>query len=416
MPEVCESVLASGGADLVSMARPFLADPEILNKAAAGNSKSINTCIGCNQACLDHTFKMMRASCLVNPVAGYESTLGKAVALPTLTKKRIAVVGAGPAGLAAAVTASSRGHQVTLFDSATQIGGQFNLAKMIPGKEEFFETIRYFEERIKEEHGLNVRLGTRVGASDLVGLFDCVVLATGIKPRVLEGIPGADHPKVVSYVDVLSGRVKITGSVAIIGAGGIGFDVAEFVTHKGEAPSTTAFMADWGVDMSHSGRGGLLPTGIAEAQQRQVYLLQRKEGKAGATLGRTTGWIHRASIEKNGVQTLTGVQYLGVDDTGLHISLKKGGKRLLRVDHVIVCAGQEPLKELEEPLKMAGIPTFLIGGAECASELDAKRAIDQASKQLFLFVYFFCFLILDKLNRFVVHLLTVFFLSLSLHL
>ncbi len=376
MPEVAEDILARGQADMVSMARPLLADPQWVAKARAGRRDEINTCIACNQACLDHVFVNKKASCLVNPRACAETEL---VYRPTAAPKRVVVVGAGPAGLACATVAAERGHRVTLVDSATEIGGQFNLAKRIPGKEEFHETLRYFRNRLQAT-GVEQRLGERVDAAGLLaGGWDEVVLATGIRPRGVS-FPGADHAKVVSYLDVLTGRVVPGGKVAIIGAGGIGFDVAEFLVHAGESPSLdpARWMAEWGVDPSFTAPGGLAPA-RPEAPAREVWLLQRSPGKPGARLGKTTGWIHRAALKAKGVQGLGGVEYLGVDDAGLRIRID-GEERLLPVDHVVVCAGQEPLRELLEPLQAAGKPVHLIGGADVAAELDAKRAIDQGSR------------------------------------
>ena len=373
-PEVAEQVLAEGRADLVSLARPLLADPQWPNKARAGQAERINTCIACNQACLDHIFENKRASCLVNPRACHETEL---VYAPTPAAKRIAVVGAGPAGLACATVAAERGHQVTLFDAAGRIGGQFNVAKQVPGKEEFHETLRYFDHRLADT-GVQLRLGTRVTAGDLVG-FDEVVLATGITPRKVD-FPGADHPMVVSYLDVLLGRVKAADRVAIIGAGGIGFDVAEFLVHEGPSPALDVrrWMTEWGVDPEFEARAALA-TPQPEPAARQVWLLQRTPGKPGKRLGKTTGWIHRAGLKAKGVRMVGGVEYLGVDDSGLHVRVD-GSEQLLAVGTVVVCAGQEPQRELLQPLQAAGKPVHLIGGADVAAELDAKRAIDQGSR------------------------------------
>ena len=376
MPEVAEAILAAGQADMVSLARPLLADPQWPNKARAGRARSINTCIACNQACLDHVFENKRASCLVNPRAVAETELNY---LPATTPKRIAVVGAGPAGLACATVAAERGHVVTLFDAAAQIGGQFNLAKRIPGKEEFNETLRYFDQRITET-GVELRLDTRVEAAQLAG-FDAIVLATGIVPRTAD-FPGAGHPSVVGYLDLLGGRIQAGRRVAVIGAGGIGFDVAEFLVQDGPSPSLdpARWRAEWGVDFDGNRRGGLVRP-QPEAPAREVWLLQRSPGRPGKRLGKTTGWIHRATLKAKGVQMLGGVRYLGMDDQGLLIEVD-GAQRRLPVDTVVVCAGQEPRRELHDALRALGstVPVHLIGGADMAAELDAKRAIDQGSR------------------------------------
>ncbi len=376
MPEVAESILAAGGADMVSMARPLLADPEWLNKARSGRRDEINTCIACNQACLDQAFENRNASCLVNPRACAETEL---VYRKTATAKKIAVVGAGPAGMACASVAAARGHRVTLFEAATQIGGQFNLAKRIPGKEEFSETLRYFSKQLSL-HGVDERLGVRVTAQQLIdGGFDEIVLATGISPRKIS-IPGADHDKVCSYVDVIAGRVTVGPKAALIGAGGIGFDVAEFLVQEPPSPTldVTRWMAEWGVRPDFEGPGALAPP-RPEPASRQIWLLQRSTGKPGAKLGKTTGWIHRSTLKAKGVVTLSGVEYLGVDDRGLSIRVA-GIEQVLPVDNVVVCAGQEPLRALAEPLIAAGLKPHLIGGADFAAELDAKRAINQGSR------------------------------------
>lgn len=374
MPDVAERILASGGADMVSLARPLLADPQWPNKARAGRPERINTCIACNQACLDHVFENKLASCLVNPRAAHETEL---VYRPTATPRRIAVVGAGPAGLACATVAAERGHHVTLFDAHDEIGGQFNVAKRIPGKEEFHETLRYFRHKL-EETGVQLRLGSRVGAAALAG-FDEVVLATGILPRKVD-FPGAGHAKVVDYLDVLLGRVTVGPRAAIIGAGGIGFDVGEFLSHAGPSPSldTASWMAEWGVDPSFESRGALARP-VVVPSPRKLWLLQRSAGRPGARLGKTTGWIHRATLKAKGVTQLGGVEYLGVDDAGLHIRVE-GVEQLLDVDHVVICAGQESNRSLRDELAAAGIVAQLIGGADVAAELDAKRAIDQGSR------------------------------------
>ncbi len=375
MPEVAEAVLARGDADMVSMARPLLADPHWVNKAARGDAQRINTCIACNQACLDHVFENKAATCLVNPAACREDAFA---AMPAPSPRRIAVVGAGPAGLACATTAAERGHHVTLFDAAEEIGGQFNLAKRIPGKEEFHETLRYFGTRL-EDTGVGQRLGTRVDAAMLRG-FDAVVVATGVTPRKV-AFPGADHPKVVSYLDVLQGRVQVGAKAALIGAGGIGFDVAEYLA-QGDVPSPSLdpghWMREWGVDATFDAAGSLV-TARPDAPARQLWLLQRSPGKPGKRLGKTTGWIHRASLKAKQVTMLGGVEYLGVDDAGLRISVE-GQVQTLPVDHVVICAGQEPRRELADQLAGCGIETHVIGGADVAAELDAKRAIEQGTR------------------------------------
>ncbi|MBU3069973.1 NADPH-dependent 2,4-dienoyl-CoA reductase [Aestuariicella sp. G3-2] len=374
-PEKAEEVLANGDADMVSMARPFLADPDFVNKAAEGKSDEINTCIGCNQACLDHIFSGKMTSCLVNPRACHETELNL---LPTTQVKKLAVIGAGPAGLAFATSAAERGHQVTLFDAAGEIGGQFNIAKQVPGKEEFYETLRYFQRRI-ELTGVNLQLNTPVTTEQLNDSdYDEVILATGINPRT-PSIPGVDHPKVLSYLDVLQSKHPVGKSVAVIGAGGIGFDVSEYLTHEGPSLSQNidAFMKEWGVDMSLKARGGI--EGVSadvHPSPREVYLLQRKTAKVGGTLGKTTGWIHRTGLINKGVKMIPGCEYLKIDDEGLH--LKVGDEtKVLNVDNVILCAGQQSKRDLVENLTK---PYHLIGGADLASELDAKRAIDQGTR------------------------------------
>ncbi|MFJ9530119.1 FAD-dependent oxidoreductase [Streptomyces sp. SID5594] len=373
-PEVAEEVLASGRADMVSMARPFLADPEFVAKAAAGRADAINTCIGCNQACLDHIFSLQITSCLVNPRACHETEL---VLSPTRTRKRVAVVGAGPAGLACSVTAAERGHAVTLFDTADEIGGQLNVARRVPGKEEFNETLRYFRTRLAELD-VELRLSTRADAGTLDG-FDEIVLATGVEPRT-PAIPGTDHPNVVSYLDVLRDGAPVGDRVAIVGAGGIGFDVAEFLTDGGDAASLDAetFFRQWGVDTAYEERGGLRAPERPKTP-RTVHLVQRKTTKVGAGLGKTTGWIHRTELRHRGVEMIAGASYDLIDDEGLHLTVD-GERRVLAVDTVVLCAGQEPRRELYEELRATGGPVHLIGGADVAAELDAKRAIRQGTE------------------------------------
>jgi 2,4-dienoyl-CoA reductase (NADPH2) len=373
LPQVAEEVLARGDADLVSMARPFLADPEWVLKATTDRADEINVCIACNQACLDHVFAKKKASCMVNPRAARETELQL---LPTRRTKSIAVVGAGPAGLAAAVTAAERGHHVELFEADAELGGQFGIAQQIPGKEEFAETIRYYRRRL-ELTGVKVHLGRRAGADDLAG-FDEIVLATGVVPRV-PAIPGIDHPKVLSYVEVVREHKPVGDTVAVIGAGGIGVDVSEFLTTT--SPDLAAWKAEWGV-----GDPTLLPGALAvpqpEPSLRKVYLLQRKAGKIGAGLGKTTGWVHRAALKNKQVEQLRGVNYERIDDEGLHVTFgpKREKARVLAVDTVVVCAGQEPVRDLADVLRATGRPVHLIGGADVAAELDAKRAIEQATR------------------------------------
>jgi len=374
-PEVAEEVLQRGDADMVSMARPFLADPDFVNKAAAGKSDEINTCIGCNQACLDHIFVGKMTSCLVNPRACHETEL---TLVPTTAVKKLAVIGAGPAGLAFATSAASRGHSVTLFDAADEIGGQFNIAKQIPGKEEFFETLRYYAKQI-ELTGVELQLNKQVTAAALNDSdFDEVVIATGISPRT-PAIEGVEHPKVLSYIDVLRDKKAVGKRVAVIGAGGIGFDVSEYLAHSGESTSQNieAFMKEWGVDMTMQARSGI--EGVKaepSAPARDIYLLQRKTSKVGGGLGKTTGWIHRAGLINKGVNMMAGCEYLKIDDQGLHI--RQGEEeQVLAVDNVVLCAGQDPLRTLTEGLNKVH---HLIGGANVASELDAKRAIDQGTR------------------------------------
>ncbi|WP_297364846.1 crotonase/enoyl-CoA hydratase family protein [Thauera sp.] len=371
-PEIAEALLAEGKADMVSMARPFLADPDFVNKAAEGRGADINTCIACNQACLDHTFAGKITSCLVNPRACHETEL---VIAPTRTPRTIAVVGAGPAGLAFATTAAERGHQVTLFEAAARIGGQFNIAMQIPGKEEFAETLRYFGRRI-EQTGVVLKLNTRVTGAELAGRFDEVVLAAGIVPRV-PAIEGVDHPKVLGYLDVLRDRKPVGRRVAILGAGGIGFDVAEYLSHEGVSPSLAPekFYAEWGIDPAYAHRGGLTAAHL-DSTPRQIVLLQRKTSKVGEGLGKTTGWIHRTALKNRGVRMIAGATYRRIDDAGLHVTIA-GKDEVMAVDNVILCTGQEPQRELQAALVEAGMRVHLIGGADVASELDAKRAIKQ---------------------------------------
>ncbi|MBU3019153.1 NADPH-dependent 2,4-dienoyl-CoA reductase [Paraglaciecola agarilytica] len=374
-PEVAEQVLARGDADMVSMARPFLADPDFVLKAIENRSDEINTCIGCNQACLDHVFEGKMTSCLVNPRACHETELS---ILPTQTPKNIAVIGGGPAGLAAAKTAAERGHKVTLFDSADELGGQFNIAKQVPGKEEFYETIRYFKRQL-ELHKVTVKLNTRVTASDLNDSdFDDVIVATGIEPRT-PPIEGIDHAKVMTYIEVIKEHKPVGKKVAVIGAGGIGFDVSEFLSHSGESTSLNipAFMKEWGIDMTFTSRGGIEGVKPQPAPSpREIFLLQRKTTKVGAGLGKTTGWAHRVGLLSKGVSMIAGCEYLKIDDQGIHIKVNDE-VQVLDVDNVIICAGQEPLRELVEGLTK---PHHLIGGADVAVELDAKRAIDQGTR------------------------------------
>ena len=383
MPHTAEAVLARGDADMVSMARPFLADPDWVNKAAADRAEEINTCIACNQACLDHVFQNKVASCLVNPRAAHETELKIE---PTDRRRKIAVVGAGPAGLAAATTAARRGHHVVLFDQADRIGGQFNMAKRVPGKEEFVETLRYFARQI-EITGVELRLNTRaeVDALKTEG-FDEVIIATGVVPRDPK-IPGQEHPSVLSYIDVLQGNKPVGKAVAVIGAGGIGFDVSEFLAHgevpdepDPDQPTAKDFFRHWGVDMGLETRGGVEgQTADFPKAAREIFLLQRKSSKPGAGLGKTTGWIHRTSLKSFGVQMLSGVSYDRIDDEGLHVTINDQAQ-CLKVDNVVICAGQLPRRELADALEQAGLKPHLIGGADVAAELDAKRAIDQGTR------------------------------------
>lgn len=384
MPDVAEKILAEGDADMVSMARPFLADAELVSKAMADRAQEINTCIGCNQACLDHTFNGKLTSCLVNPRACHETELNY---VSTAEPQKIAVVGAGPAGLAFATVAAGRGHSVTLFDDGREIGGQFNLAKLIPGKEEFYETLRYYRVMLAK-YGVDVRLNNRVTAEDLkAGGYDHVILATGVKPRTPD-IDGIDHPKVISYLDALLDRKPVGQKVAVIGAGGIGFDVSEYIVHKGTSAALDPeyFMREWGVDLTVQHRGGIKGmTPEMPEPAREVYLLQRRTSKVGKNLGKTTGWIHRTALKHRQVRMIPGVSYRRIDDQGLHVTITprdaaEGEDRILPVDTVIICAGQDPLRELQQDLESAGARVHLIGGADVAAELDAKRAIDQGSR------------------------------------
>ena len=381
-PDVAEKILADGNADMVSMARPLLADAEFVKKAASNRADEINTCIACNQACLDHTFSLKIASCLVNPRACHETEL---VYTPTTQKKRFAVVGSGPAGLAASTVLAERGHEVHLFDSAAEIGGQFNIAKQIPGKEEFYETLRYFCRKI-ETTGVKLHLNTRVDANDLVkGQYDEVLLATGVTPRdpKIKGQEG--NPKVLSYIDVLLHKKPVGKRVAVIGAGGIGFDVSEYLVQGGHSPTLhlDEWLKEWGVADPSQARGGVAGVRpVIAPPARQVYLLQRKASKPGAGLGKTTGWIHRSTLKMKNVEMMGGVNYEAIDERGLLISFGEKRERatLLEVDNIILCTGQEPLRALQGPLAAAGVKVHLIGGADVASELDAKRAINQGSR------------------------------------
>ncbi|PHI20377.1 NADPH-dependent 2,4-dienoyl-CoA reductase [Lewinellaceae bacterium SD302] len=379
MPGVAEEVLQEGCADLVSMARPFLADADLMVKAKQGRSQEINTCIACNQACLDHTFTMQVSSCIVNPRACHETELNYP---PTNQPKKIAVVGAGPAGLAASTIAAERGHQVTLFEAEPIIGGQFNMAKEIPGKEEYAQTLRYYATMI-EKHGVELRLNTRATAEQLqAGGYDEVILASGVTPRRID-IEGADHSKVLDYAEVLYEKKPVGKSVAIIGSGGIGFDMAEFLAHDFDHPSPSLdfkdYMKEWGVDLNYSKPGSLAVAPDPLPPARDIFLLKRSKGKHGKNLGKTTGWIHRASLTMKKVKMLSEVEYLKVDDQGLHINVA-GEPKVLEVDNVIVCAGQEPFRAMYDELAAAGMSVHLVGGANIAKNLDAKLAIKEASE------------------------------------
>ena len=373
-PEKAEQLLAEGYADMVSMARPFLADPDFMAKANAGEGDAINTCIGCNQACLDHTFSLQITSCLVNPRACHETEI---VLTTTDTRKSIAVVGAGPAGLATAVTAAQRGHDVTLFEADSQIGGQLNVARQVPGKQEFDETLRYYRHQLAAS-GVTVELDARVTADSLRD-FDEVIIATGVQPRIPE-IPGIDHPSVCSYLDVLLGKAEVGSRVAIVGAGGIGFDVAEFLSDPGDEAATDphVFLANWGVDQQYRTVGGLRQP-ARHPSPRHVTLMQRKTSKVGAGLGKTTGWIHRTELKQRGVEMLAGVEYDRIDDEGLHFILDSE-KYILAVDTIVVCAGQLPNRSLYDECLEVGLTAHVIGGADVAAELDAKRAINQGTR------------------------------------
>ncbi|MDH6292858.1 NADPH-dependent 2,4-dienoyl-CoA reductase [Rhodococcus opacus] len=377
MPEVAEEILTRGDAQLISMARPMLADPDWVRKAEAGTPDEINTCIACNQACLDHAFVRKHVSCLLNPRAGRETELTLS---PTRAAKRVAVVGAGPAGLSAALGLAQRGHSVTLFEADSEIGGQFGIARKIPGKEEFAETIRYYNRQLPLA-GVDVRLDSRVTATELVGEYDEVIVATGVTPRV-PSIPGIDHPKVLTYPEVVRGGKAVGQSVAVIGAGGIGVDVSEFLTHE-HSPTLDLkeWKQEWGVTEPEAAAGALT-TPIPEPSLREVYLLQRKSGRIGAGLAKTTGWVHRAALKNKGVQELSGVNYERIDDDGLHITFgaKRERPRTLAVDNVVICAGQESVRDLVDELTVAGVTTHVIGGADVAAELDAKRAIEQGTR------------------------------------
>ncbi|MFH7807874.1 MULTISPECIES: NADPH-dependent 2,4-dienoyl-CoA reductase [unclassified Acinetobacter] len=376
-PEMAEHVLASGHADMISMARPMLADSEFVLKAEQGRSDEINTCIGCNQACLDHIFSMKIATCLVNPRACYETEL---IFKESAEKKNIAVIGAGPAGLSFATYAAERGHQVTVFDAANQIGGQFNIAKTVPGKEEFYETIRYFKRKIELQPNIRLVLNHLVTYEELQDAdYDDIVVATGVTPRELN-IPGVDHPKVLTYIQALKERLPVGRRVAIIGAGGIGFDTAEYLSHEGESGSLNPekFYDEWGIDTSYAHVGGLKQPSV-EQSEREIYLLQRKSNAVGAGLGKTTGWIHRTGLKHRDVKMIAGASYDKIDDQGLHITVNDQ-PTVLEVDNVIICAGQESYTAMYDQLKADGKNVHLIGGAKEAGELDAKRAIRQGAE------------------------------------
>ncbi len=374
-PEIAEDIIAGGRADMVALARPFLADADFVLKAKEGRSDEINTCIACNQACLDHTFSMQISSCLVNPRACHETELNYE---KTENAKKIAVIGAGPAGMACASIAAERGHYVTLFERSAELGGQFNMAKVIPGKEEYSETIRYYAKML-DKHKVDVRLETLADQEVLkAGEYDEIVIATGVNPRI-PSIPGIEHDKVLSYADVLYAKKHVGKKVAIIGAGGIGFDVSEYLAHEGVSPSldTASYMSEWGVDMEYL-KGGALKSPEITPSPREIYLLKRSGGKHGKDLGKTTGWIHRASLKMKQVKMIANVTYDKIDDQGLHIT-HEDEQKILDVDHIVICAGQEPLRALFDDLEAAGKSVHLIGGAKKAAELDAKRAIYEAA-------------------------------------
>lgn len=379
MPEVAEQILADDHVDIVSMARPFLADAEIIKKSEEGREDEINTCIGCNQACLDHIFNKKLTSCLVNPRACHETELNYK---DSQNVKKIAVVGAGPAGLAFATIAAGRGHNVALFEASDEIGGQFNMAKKIPGKEEFYETLRYFERQI-ELTGVDLKLNTKIDSQDLIaGNYDEVIIATGVNPRI-PGIKGGNHTKVLSYIDVIKHGKEVGEKVAIIGAGGIGFDVAEFLSHEGKSTSLDieAFLKEWGVDPRNEVRGGVAGFDAQHnGSPREILMFQRSKGKMGAKLGKTTGWIHRTALKHKNVQMITNVQYEKIDDDGLHVSFEGKDHQVFPVDNVVICAGQLSENSILAPLKEAGVKVHVIGGAHIAAELDAKAAINEAAQ------------------------------------
>ena len=380
LPDTAEKILAEGCADMVSLARPMLADPEFVKKAADGRADEINVCIACNQACLDHTFANKMSSCLVNPRACHETELNY---VATETRRRFAVAGSGPAGISAALVLAERGHEVDLYEAAAEIGGQLNMAKIIPGKEEFHEMLRYFKRQI-ELKGVRVHLNTLVDADDLIaGKYDGVIVATGVMPRDPK-IEGQDHPKVLSYIDVLRRRSLVGRRVAVVGAGGIGFDIAEYLVHDGASPTMNLddWLVEWGVVDPAKARGGVALERVRSEPKREVTLLQRKTGKHGATLGKTTGWIHRATLKMNDVRMIAGVNYERISDDGLLISYgeKREDPTWINVDNIVLCAGQVSRQDLQEPLVSAGVAVHVIGGAEVATELDAKRAIDQGSR------------------------------------